>query len=315
MSFISGSKKNILDSLSDVKGFSNVVAGKTVAFRKINNGVPFKPASVSSAIDLDPNGGLELNPSDEIKIKLDNVTNTSSGLGLNSDGLRVSTDEPSGLDFDSGGIFVKTNEPSGLQTIVAGISIKLNESVSSNVTSGGSGIIKTSDGIRVPIIPRLPMLSIIRPLSSTPLNIPQGTVIQIGATYLSNVSDGIITYNQGSAIISIIAGYLFKLTAFFEMDKNTILQIRPQFRIDGAGGFSSSIWSQKKPAELFPSTSGMPIIDAYIGIRPSEGSFMEIRFVNTAVGGIGNMGIIGSIVNMHCVGEFNDGRGFIGDGM
>ncbi len=77
-----------LDSLLDVTGFTTAAVGTSFALRRPQVGLPYEPISASSAVDLDPNGGLEVNFIDQLKIKTDE-TSGGSGLELSSDGLKV----------------------------------------------------------------------------------------------------------------------------------------------------------------------------------------------------------------------------------
>ena len=306
---ISGSKEIILDNLVDVQGFSNVQGNVGVVLKRKNTAVPFQPSSVNSNIDFDPMGGLELNPSEEIRIKLDEMTTVSSGLGLSIEGVRVSTDEPSGLDFDTGGIFVKTNEPSGLQTMAAGISVKLNSSFLGPISTG-SGIRKTAEGLGIPIIPRVPMISIVRDPDSVPLTVPLNMLIDLGPELSSNNIGTILTYTRANRVITMLPGYLFKMTAYFEMDETSAVEIKPQFSIDGSP-FATGIWVQRKSA-FSGKEIGIPMIQGYFGITMSEGSFLQIRFSPTLIGGGPSVDILGSNINIEAIGEFDDGRNYTG---
>ena len=82
-SFPSNTRGITLDDLENVTGFDSAPAGTPYALVKNQLGTSYEPVSATSAISIDPVGGLELNGSDQLKIKIDD------GLALSGDGLAV----------------------------------------------------------------------------------------------------------------------------------------------------------------------------------------------------------------------------------
>jgi len=83
-----GSGDITLDTIANVDGFDNALAGTPYALLRARVGTAYKPISATAAIALDPDGGLGLNPSDQLQIKVDN-TSGDPGLDLSSDGVEV----------------------------------------------------------------------------------------------------------------------------------------------------------------------------------------------------------------------------------
>jgi len=86
--FVSTSKELFLDDLGDVKGFASADAGTPYSLVRTRAGLPFTPINATSAVAIDPEGGLQLNTSDQLRIKVDN-TSGDSGVSLSTDGLSV----------------------------------------------------------------------------------------------------------------------------------------------------------------------------------------------------------------------------------
>jgi len=83
-----GAANVTLDTLINVKGFDNAKAGTPYALFKDRAGLAYHPVSATAAVALDPAGGLVLNVSDQLQIKVDN-TSGNPGLALSTDGVEV----------------------------------------------------------------------------------------------------------------------------------------------------------------------------------------------------------------------------------
>ena len=77
-----------LDELTNVTGFDRAQPGVPYSLVKKTAGGVFEPEASSSAVSVDPNGGLEITGGGDLKIKID-ATSGDPGLNLNADGLSV----------------------------------------------------------------------------------------------------------------------------------------------------------------------------------------------------------------------------------
>lgn len=124
---------NDLDSLSNVRGFSSALNGKTYGFKK--EGGIFSPLEIDSGsggvVGVIPDGGLYLD-------------------GVNRVGVLLTSD--SGLDTDANGLFVKIDPIGGLENNVDGVAIKETDSIDPNgpnVKVDGNTIQIDTTGIEV----------------------------------------------------------------------------------------------------------------------------------------------------------------------
>lgn len=164
---------NDLDSLSNVKGFSSALNGKTYGFKK--QGGIFIPEDISSGgggvSGVIPDGGLYLDGANRVGVLLD----SDSGLITDSTGLSVLLDPDGGLESTMTGLAIKETDsidPSGpnvkvdnsMQITSSGVGVKIGDNsleidpanglevrvaAASAIGKDGSGFldVKTGDGI------------------------------------------------------------------------------------------------------------------------------------------------------------------------
>jgi hypothetical protein len=140
-----------LDDLDNVSGFDSATAGTPYAFVKTQLGASYTPVSATAAISLAPDGGLELNGSDQLQIKIDN-TSGNSGISLTADGISVDDRVIRSGDTMTGDLLLSIDND--LQRIFGCLDLDINESFQIQLGDVESQIAYSRTTPRTPVLHR-----------------------------------------------------------------------------------------------------------------------------------------------------------------